>query len=89
MTISKFTITWHLQVCVVQNMSSGPRINYLHLGANSILRGIQFGTPGKKPPRYPLHKRLGGPQNIFGLCVEKKNPAPTGTGTPNPLPSNP
>jgi hypothetical protein len=33
-------------------------------------------------PRYPLDKRLGGPQNKPGRCGEEKNLAPAGNPTP-------
>jgi hypothetical protein len=37
-----------------------------------------------KSPRYPLVRRLGGPQNRSGSCgEEKKSLAPTGNGTPD------
>jgi hypothetical protein len=42
-----------------------------------------------KSPRYPLDRRLGGPQSRSGRCGEEKNLAPTGTRTPTPRPSSP
>jgi hypothetical protein len=35
-----------------------------------------------KSPRYPLDKRLGGPQNLCECCGEEKNCAPAGIRTP-------
>jgi hypothetical protein len=40
--------------------------------------------PGKEP-RYPLDRRLGGPQSRSGRFGEEKILDPTGTRTPNPL----
>jgi hypothetical protein len=40
--------------------------------------------PGKRP-RYPLERRLGGPQNRSGRRVEEKIVGPTGTRTSTPL----
>jgi hypothetical protein len=38
-----------------------------------------------KSPRYPLERRLGGPQNRAGRRGEEKILDPTGTRTPTPL----
>jgi hypothetical protein len=40
-------------------------------------------------PRYPLNKRLGGPQSWSGRHGEVRILAPTGTRTPNPWSSSP
>jgi hypothetical protein len=46
-------------------------------------------TPRPLYPRYPLDRRLGGPENQPGwFKEEKKNLAPTATGTLNALPSS-
>jgi hypothetical protein len=45
--------------------------------------------PLGKEPRYPLNRRLGGPQSRFGRLGEDKILDPTGTRTPTPPPSNP
>jgi hypothetical protein len=52
-----------------------------------VSRPGQF-TPGKKSPRYPLDRRLGGSLNEYGQLGEEKNLAPTGTRTPTPWPSS-
>jgi hypothetical protein len=39
-------------------------------------------TPGERTPRYPLDRRLGGPQSRSGRHGEVKILAPTGTWTP-------
>jgi hypothetical protein len=47
---------------------------------------------GKSPPRYPLDRRLGGPQKRSGLsrhCEEEKILEPTGTRTPTFRKSSP
>jgi hypothetical protein len=44
--------------------------------------------PRGKSPRYPLDRRLGGPQNRSGWHGEEKILAPTGTPTPNLLSSS-
>jgi hypothetical protein len=42
--------------------------------------------PGKVPPRYPLDRRLGGPQSRSGRRGEEKILDPTGTPqTPSPV----
>jgi hypothetical protein len=43
----------------------------------------------RKCPRYPLDRRLGGPQSRSGRHGEVKILAPTGTQTPTPLSSSP
>jgi hypothetical protein len=43
-------------------------------------------TPGERAPRYPLDRRLGGPQNRSGRRGEEKILDPTGTRTPTPRP---
>jgi hypothetical protein len=45
--------------------------------------------PRGKSPRYPLDRRLGGPQNRSGRRGREKNRAHNGTRTPTPRPSNP
>jgi hypothetical protein len=42
--------------------------------------------PRIRNPRYPLHRRLCGPQNQSGRHGEEKILAPTGTRTPAPRP---
>jgi hypothetical protein len=42
-----------------------------------------------KSPRYPLDRRLGGPQSRYGRRGEEKILDPTGTRTPNPRSSSP
>jgi hypothetical protein len=44
--------------------------------------------PREKSPRYPLDRRLGGPQSRSGRPGEEKILGPTGTRTPTPLSSN-
>jgi hypothetical protein len=50
-------------------------------------------SPGRftrgKNHRYPLDRRMGGPQSRSGRRGEQKILAPTGTRTPTPLPSSP
>jgi hypothetical protein len=41
--------------------------------------------PLGKSPRYPLERRLGGPQNRSGRRGEEKILAPTGTRNPTPV----
>jgi hypothetical protein len=43
----------------------------------------------EKSPRYPLDRRLGGPQSRSGLRGEEKILDPTGTRTPTPRSSSP
>jgi hypothetical protein len=38
-------------------------------------------TPGKEP-RYPLERKLGGPQSRSGRCGAEKNLDPSGNRTP-------
>jgi hypothetical protein len=38
--------------------------------------------PRGKDPRYPLHRRLGGPQSRSGRFGEEQNLAPAGSPTP-------
>jgi hypothetical protein len=38
--------------------------------------------PQGKSPRYPLDRRLGGPQSRYGRCGEEENLAPAGNRTP-------
>jgi hypothetical protein len=45
--------------------------------------------PWGKSPRYPLARRLGGPQSRSGQHGEKKILDPTGTRTPTPQLSSP
>jgi hypothetical protein len=45
--------------------------------------------PRGKSPRYPLDRRLGGPQNRSGRRGEEENLAATGTRTPTSQPSSP
>jgi hypothetical protein len=40
--------------------------------------------PRGKSPRYPLERRLGGPQSRSGRSGEEKIIDPTGTRTPDP-----
>jgi hypothetical protein len=46
-------------------------------------------TPGGNSPRYPLDRRLGGPQSQYGLHGKEKFLDPTGTRTPTPSSSSP
>jgi hypothetical protein len=45
--------------------------------------------PPGKGPRYPLDRRLGGPQSRSGRFGEQKIIDPTGTRTPTPRSSSP
>jgi hypothetical protein len=45
--------------------------------------------PRRKSHRYPLDRRLGGPQNRSGRRGEERNRAPIWTQTPTPRPSSP
>jgi hypothetical protein len=45
--------------------------------------------PREKNPRYPLDRRLGGPQSRSGQFIEVKNLDPTGTRTPTRRSSSP
>jgi hypothetical protein len=45
--------------------------------------------PRRKSLRYPLDRRLGGPQNRYGRRGEEENLAPTGTRSPTPWSSSP
>jgi hypothetical protein len=45
--------------------------------------------PRRKSPRYPLDRRLGGPQSRSGRRGEDKILVPTGTRTPTPWSSSP
>jgi hypothetical protein len=42
-------------------------------------------TPGGKSPRYPLYRRLGGPQSRSGRRGKRKNPLPLSGIEPRPL----
>jgi hypothetical protein len=46
-------------------------------------------TPRPLYPRYPLDRRLGGPQSPYGRRGEEKILDPTGSRTPTPRPSSP
>jgi hypothetical protein len=45
--------------------------------------------PGERVTRYPLDRRLGGPQSWSGRYAEMKILEPTGTRTPTLLSSSP
>jgi hypothetical protein len=45
--------------------------------------------PRGQSPRYPLDRRLGGPQSRSGQFGEEKILGPTGTRTPTPQSSSP
>jgi hypothetical protein len=45
-------------------------------------------TPGERAPRYPLDRKLGGPQSRSGQCGEEKILDPIGTRTPTPRSSS-
>jgi hypothetical protein len=64
--------------------SAGTATPFLTLAADggelSASRPCRF-IPGGKKPRYPLDKRLGGPQSRFGCCREEKNLSPAGNRT--------
>jgi hypothetical protein len=57
----------------------------------------QFGVSGQfhapavlprgKSPRYPLYRRVDGPQSRSGRCEKEKNVEPTGTRNPTPVAS--
>jgi hypothetical protein len=60
----------------------------LHIFLTSALDGGEWSasrpgrcTPGKRAPRYPFDRKLGGPQNRAGRHGEEKSPTPTGTRT--------
>jgi hypothetical protein len=61
-------------------------VSFLDVGT-SWRRVVSF-TPGKSP-RYPLDRRLGGPQIRSGRYGEVKIFYPSGTRTPTPRLSNP
>jgi hypothetical protein len=71
----------------------------IHIFLTSVLAGGEWSasrpdrfTPGEKSPRYPLDKRLGGPQNRYGSsgrCGEEKILDLTGVRTPTSRPSRP
>jgi hypothetical protein len=50
--------------------------------------GVVRFTPRPRYPRYPLDRRLSGPQNRSGGRGEDKNLGPTGAQTPTPRPSS-
>jgi hypothetical protein len=63
----------------------------LHILLTTALVGGQWSasrngrfTPWETAPRYPLDRRLGGPQNRSGRHGEEKILTPTGTQTPTP-----
>jgi hypothetical protein len=65
---------------------------YIHTWSTSALAGgeLSGSRPGRftrreKSPRYPLHRRLGGPQNRSGRFGGEKILDPTGTRTPTPF----
>jgi hypothetical protein len=62
---------------------------YIHVFLTSALVGGEWSasrpgrfTPQGKNLRYPLDRRLGGPQNWSGRRGEEKILGPTGTQTP-------
>jgi hypothetical protein len=67
----------------------------MHIFLTSALAGVsdQFHAPAtlprEKSPRYPLDRKLGGPQSRSGRRGEEKNLDPTGTRTPTRLSSRP
>jgi hypothetical protein len=56
-------------------------ISALDEGDWSASRPGRF-TPQGTSPRYPLDRRLGGPQSLSGLCGEEENRIPAGNRTP-------
>jgi hypothetical protein len=63
----------------------------IHIFLNSALAGGELSasrpgrfTPGGKSPRYPLDRKLDGPQSRSGRRREEKILDPTGTRTPTP-----
>jgi hypothetical protein len=69
----------------------------IHIFLTSALAGGEWSVsftprslyPRGKSPRYPLDRRLDGPQYWSGRRREEKILDPTGAETPNPWPSSP
>jgi hypothetical protein len=61
----------------------------MHIFLTSALAGGEWSDPrGQTPPRYPLDRRLGGPQSRSEGHGEEKILDPTGTRTPTPRSSS-
>jgi hypothetical protein len=65
---------------------------YIHIFLTSAIAGGEWSasrsdhfTPGERAPRYPLDRRLGGPQSRSGRRGEKEILDHTGTRTPTPF----
>jgi hypothetical protein len=59
-------------------------------GGHKVLVSFMYGLyPRGKSPRFPLDRRLGGPQSLSGRFGEVKILTPIGTWTPTPWSSSP
>jgi hypothetical protein len=56
----------------------------IHILTSALVGGEWSASPQGKNPRYPLDRKLGGPQSRSGRRGEKKILDPTGTRTPTP-----